>query len=136
MQLDQEIALTIGSLAREAGVGVETIRYYQREGLLAEPSRKRGAYRVYGAAELTRLKAIRRAQALGFSLAEIDSLLSLNEDTDRERARELANAKIGLIDDRIRQLGEMQRALRQLVTCCEHGASDEACPILKALSAG
>lgn len=131
----EESGLTIGSLAREAGVGVETIRYYQREGLLAEPNRKRGAYRIYGAAELARLKAIRRAQELGFSLAEINALLALNADTDRARARALATAKIALIDGRIRQLESMRGALQQLVSCCERGNSEEACPILRALSA-
>lgn len=134
MSESAETALTIGSLAREAGVSVETIRYYQREGLLVEPSRKRGAYRIYGPTELARLRAIRRAQELGFSLAEINALLLLNEDTDRDRARALANAKITLIDSRIRQLESMRGALRELVSCCERGDSDKACPILRALS--
>lgn len=125
---------TIGALAKAAGVGVETIRYYHRRGLLAEPQQTRGAYRLYGEAELARLRAIRRAQQLGFSLEEIDSLLALNEDTDRQHARQAAEAKIELIDTRLRQLQEMRRALAELVHCCEHTDAPAPCPILRALS--
>ncbi|MCK9258378.1 MAG: MerR family transcriptional regulator [Azoarcus sp.] len=126
--------LTIGALAKAAGVGVETIRYYQRRGLLAEPTQMRGAYRVYGEHELTRLRAVRRAQQLGFSLEEIDGLLALNEDTDRERARALAQSKIELLDDRIRQMQEMRNALTELVGCCQRTDAPAPCPILRALS--
>ncbi|ATE60688.1 MerR family transcriptional regulator [Thauera sinica] len=125
---------TIGALAKAAGVGVETIRYYQRRGLLREPGQTRGAYRVYGDEELARLRAIRRAQQLGFSLEEIDGLLSLNEERDRRHAREAAQAKIGLIDARIRQLQGMRDALAELVHCCEHAEASAPCPILRALS--
>lgn len=126
--------LTIGALAKAAGVGVETIRYYQRRGLLHEPNQLRGAYRVYGAEELARLRAIRRAQELGFSLDEIGELLALNEDTDRERARALAQTKIGLIDARIRQMQDMRNALTELVGCCQRTDAATPCPILRALS--
>lgn len=127
-------AFTIGALARAADVGVETIRYYQRRGLLPEPSTTRGAYRVYGEDELARLRAIRRAQQLGFSLDEIDGLLALNAERDRQRARAAAQAKIELIDSRIRQLQDMRDALAELVHCCEHTDSPAPCPILRALS--
>lgn len=127
---------TIGALARAASVGVETIRYYQRRGLLPEPERGRGSYRLYGEAELTRLRAIRRAQQLGFSLEEIDALLALNADTDRERARETAQAKIDLIDSRIQQLQGMRTALAELVRCCHDTQTTAPCPILRALSDG
>lgn len=126
--------LTIGALAKAADVGVETIRYYQRRGLLRAPTTTRGAYRLYGGEELARLRAIRRAQQLGFSLEEIDALLALNEDTDRERAREAAQAKIDLIDARIRQLQGMRDALAELVDCCRHAEANSPCPILRALS--
>jgi MerR family mercuric resistance operon transcriptional regulator len=126
---------TIGALAKAAEVGVETIRYYQRRGLLAEPRRRRGAYRVYGPAELARLRAIRRAQQLGFSLEEVDALLALNADTDRARARAAAQAKIALIDARIDQLRHMRDALSELVHCCHHTEAPAPCPILRALSA-
>jgi len=125
---------TIGLLARAAGVGVETVRYYQRRGLLAEPAPGRGAYRTYGAAELARLRAIRRAQQLGFSLEEIDGLLALNADTDRERARAAAQTKIELIEARIRHLQDMRNALAELVHCCRHSDAATPCPILRALA--
>lgn len=125
---------TIGGLAQAADVSVETIRYYQRRGLLREPERSSGAYRRYGSAELTRLRAIRRAQQLGFALDEIDELLSLNEDRDRLRARQRAQEKIELIDANIRRLEEMRTALAELVRCCEHSEAGTPCPILRALS--
>ncbi|MBN8441509.1 MAG: MerR family transcriptional regulator [Thauera sp.] len=128
------VQFTIGALAKAADVGVETIRYYQRRGLLREPQQTRGAYRVYGEAELARLTAIRRAQQLGFSLDEIDGLLALNEERDRDRAREAAQAKIELIESRIRQLQDMRDALAELVHCCEHTDAPAPCPILRALS--
>lgn len=130
------LQLTIGALAKAADVGVETIRYYQRRGLLAEPRQTRGAYRVYGEAELARLRAIRRAQQLGFSLEEIAGLLALNEERDRNRARAAAQAKVDLIESRIRQLQDMRDALGELVRCCEHTDAPAPCPILRALSAG
>lgn len=127
---------TIGALADAAEVGVETIRYYQRRGLLALGVRRRdGAYRSYGAADLTRLRAIRRAQQLGFALDEIAELLSLSADRDREHARAAASAKIEYLDARIAQMLEMRAALAELVRCCEHGDPSAPCPILRALSA-
>lgn len=134
MNEDFSRGLTIGALAKAAGVSVETIRYYQRRGLLGEPARMRGAYRVYGDAQLDRLRAIRRAQQLGFSLDEIDGLLALNEATDRDQARALAQAKVELIDERIRQLRAMRDALAGLVSCCEHTDAPAPCPILRALA--
>ncbi|TAH44829.1 MAG: MerR family transcriptional regulator [Betaproteobacteria bacterium] len=137
-ELDQAeatpVQLTIGALAKAADVSVETIRYYQRRGLLREPTQTRGAYRVYGDAELARLRAIRRAQQLGFSLDEIEGLLVLHEERDRSRAREAAQAKIVLIDSRIRHLQEMRAALAELVHCCEKAEAAAPCPILRALS--
>ncbi len=125
--------ITIGSLARAAGVNVETVRYYQRRGLLPEAGGRKGAYRVYGGTELARLRFIRRAQALGFTLEEISGLLALDEEADRERARAVARAKIADIDARIRQLEEVRAALHSLVTCCEHTDARAPCPILQAL---
>lgn len=124
---------TIGALAKAAGVGVETIRYYQRRGLLLPPSRHQGAFGVYGEAEAKRLRFIRRAQTLGFSLDEISGLLGLNDATDREQARQLAKAKIADIDARLRQLNDMRDALSELVHCCEHTRAPSPCPILEAL---
>lgn len=125
---------TIGALAKAAEVGVETVRYYQRRALLDAPEKRDGGYRRYGEAELSRLRAIRRAQQLGFALDEIAELLALNEETDRDKARGLAQAKIDLIEARMRQLGEMRDALRELVQCCHATEAPAPCPILKALS--
>ena len=101
---------------------------------LEAPRQTRGAYRLYGEAELARLRAIRRAQQLGFSLEEIDGLLALDEDTDRQHARLAAQAKIELIDGRLRQLQQMRSALAELVDYCEHTDAPAPCPILRALS--
>lgn len=125
--------ITIGTLARSAGVGVETVRYYQRRGLLPESAGRKGAFRVYGDAELARLRFIRRAQTLGFSLDEIADLLALDHDSDRENARALARSKIASVEERIRQLEDVRSALQELVECCEHSTSPAPCPILRAL---
>jgi len=125
--------ITIGTLARSAGVGVETVRYYQRRGLLATAGTKKGAFRVYGDPELARLRFIRRAQTLGFKLDEIASLLALDEETDRETARALARAKIADVEERIRQLQSVHSALQELVSCCEHTEAPAPCPILRTL---
>lgn len=126
--------LTIGALAKSAGVGVETVRYYQRRGLLPANGTHRGAFRVYGSDEVARLRFIRRAQALGFSLDEVSELLALDEETDRDRARAFAQAKIADVESRIRQLEEMRSALQGLVSCCEHTEAPAPCPILHALA--
>lgn len=126
--------ITIGTLARSAGVGVETVRYYQRRGLLPPPNARKGAFGVYGDSELARLRFIRRAQTLGFSLDEIAALLSLDEETDRARARAFAKAKIADVESRIRQLEEIRSALQGLVNCCEHTEAPAPCPILHALT--
>lgn len=126
--------LTIGALAKSAGVGVETVRYYQRRGLIPANGAQKGAFRVYGNHEFARLCFIRRAQTLGFSLDEVSELLALDEETDRERARAFARAKIADVESRIRQLEEMRGALQGLVTCCEHTEAPAPCPILHALA--
>ena len=125
--------ITIGTLARAAGVGVETVRYYQRRGLLPAARGKKGAFRVYGQPEVARLRFIRRAQTLGFTLDEIAGLLALDEETDRAAARALARAKIIDIDLRIRRLEEVRTALHGLVACCEQTDAPAPCPILQAL---
>jgi MerR family mercuric resistance operon transcriptional regulator len=122
-------SLTIGKLAAAAGVNVETIRYYERRGLLAQPS-SNGGYRRYGAAHTERLAFIRRAQSMGFSLDEIAELLQLNDMTDHRRARALAEEKIATVAERIRHLQQMQQALQKLVTACAKGGSGQPCPII------
>src|SRR5690349_24492028 len=109
---------TIGGLAKAAGVGVETVRYYQRRGLLPEPPRPPGEVRRYGEAEVRRLRFIRSAQAAGFTLNEIGELLDLDASDDRARARELAQARVAALDARIEEMREARDALADLATAC------------------
>lgn len=125
-------AMTIGGLAREGGVGVETIRYYQRRGLLPAPQRAYAAgVRRYGDAELRRLRFIRSAQAAGFTLDEIAELLALDATDDRARARELARARIATLDARIAEMVRARDSLEKLARECSSGAAGP-CPILAA----
>ena len=122
---------TIGGLAKAAGVGVETVRYYQRRGLLPEPMRPPGEIRRYGDAELGRLKFIRSAQLAGFTLTEIGELLQLSAANDRCRARELAEARVRALDERIADLRAARNALVKLAVACA-GTTAGPCPILTA----
>jgi MerR family mercuric resistance operon transcriptional regulator len=122
---------TIGGLAKAAAVGVETVRYYQRRGLLAEPARPPGEVRRYGEHDVKRLKFIRAAQAAGFTLNEIKELLDLDASDDRARARELARARVAAIDARMSELREARDALDALATACANKRGG-ACPILTA----
>lgn len=125
---------TIGGLARAAGVGVETVRYYQRRGLLAEPARPPGEVRRYGEEDVRRLKFIRSAQAAGFTLAEIGELIALDASDDRKRARQLAEARVAAIDGKIAELQEARNALAGLARECASKRGGP-CPILKAFDA-
>ena len=128
--------LTIGKLAAAGGVGVETIRYYQRRGLMGTPARSGGdgwggGIRRYDAADVRRLRFIRSAQASGFSLDEISELLDLEQGDDRARVRALARQRIEVLDEKIAQMTETRTALARLADRCE--ASDRGpCPILAA----
>lgn len=128
--------LTIGKLAVAGDVGVETIRYYQRRGLMATPARSGGdgwggGVRRYGENDLRRLKFIRSAQASGFTLDEIAELLALEESDDRVRVRSLARQRIDVLDQKIVQMTETRAALARLADQC--AASDKGpCPILAA----
>jgi MerR family mercuric resistance operon transcriptional regulator len=125
-------ALTIAGLARAGGVGVETVRYYQRRGLLATPARSRlpGApgIRRYGAEAVQRLRFIRSAQASGFTLDEIKELLTLDGRKNRRRAREIAQARIRDLDEKIAAMAKARRALMELARACESGKG--RCPII------
>jgi MerR family mercuric resistance operon transcriptional regulator len=126
--------LTIGRLARAAGVHVETVRYYQRRGLLTTPRKPPGGVRRYPAEALTRLRFIKRAQALGFSLRDIRELLALDAGSCRE-TRTLAEARLADIEARLRDLAHMRGLLQRLVRACRRGQSP-ACPIVTALTRG
>ena len=126
------MSLTISKLAEAGGVGVETIRYYQRRGLLAEPPRGQdGAIRRYGEGDVRRLRFVRQAQAAGFTLAEIAELLALDVGHDRARARELARGRIAALDAQIDMLSAARDALTELANACAHGGAGP-CPILTA----
>lgn len=122
---------TIGGLAKAAGVGVETVRYYQRRGLLAEPARPAGEVRRYGEEDLRRLRFIRSAQAAGFTLGEIGELLGLSAADDRQRARELAQARVAVLDAKIAELQQARAALAGLAADCASKRGGP-CPILAA----
>ncbi len=122
---------TIGGLAKAAGVGVETVRYYQRRGLLPEPPRPPGEVRRYGLEEVRRLRFIRSAQAAGFTLNEIKELVDLGASDDRARARALARARVAALGARFEELREARDALATLAAACGGGDSGP-CPILSA----
>ena len=121
-------SLTIGRLAAAGGVGVETIRFYQRKGLLEQPTRD-GGFRRYGSEDVRRLKFIKQAQTAGFTLAEIAELLELDAGEDRARARALARERIKALDERIAELEQARDSLRRLASECAEGTTGP-CPIL------
>lgn len=130
-------AMSISQLARSAGVGVETVRYYQRRGLLADPRpQKTGAsgIRHYGPDEVRRLRFVRSAQAAGFTLEEIAELLHLDSTDDRPRAREMARIRIEALDAKIAELERARQSLAKLATDCASGGKGP-CPIIASFEA-
>lgn len=126
--------LSIGQLARRASVAIDTVRYYERNGLLSPASRSAAGYRHYGDLELKRLRFIRRAKALGFTLEDIRGLLALSDEQDVARVKQAAQRKVDDIAQRIAELERVRDGLRTLIRACPgHGRAD-ACPILAALS--
>jgi MerR family mercuric resistance operon transcriptional regulator len=125
--------LTIGRLADACGVGVETIRFYQRRGLLPTPTRD-GGIRRYGSDDVRRLKFIREAQTAGFTLEQIKELLALDSGTDRPRARELASERIHALDAKIAELQRARDALGRLAAECSSSSSGP-CPIIASFEA-
>ena len=132
MKPDSCSQMTIGRLARAAGVGVETVRYYQRRGLLPKPARPVGGFRYYGPEALEQLQSVRRAQQAGFSLSEISILLRLDRVRDRDAAQRLARRKVAEIDQQIDALRKLRDALGALTLACERRAGAVPCPILEA----
>ena len=125
--------MTIGRLARAAGVGVETIRYYQQRDLLPVPSTS-GAYRHYPVELTARIRFIKRAQELGFSLNEIAELLRLEDGADRSSIRRIASDRLDQIVQKLADLKRMQKALNHLITQCEHTQANLPCPIISTLA--
>jgi MerR family transcriptional regulator, mercuric resistance operon regulatory protein len=126
-------SLTIGKLAAAGGVGVETIRFYQRRGLLGTPTRENGIRR-YGMDDVRRLRFIRQAQAAGFTLEQISELLALDASDDRRRAHDLAKARVRALDEQIATLRIARDALNAMAEECAAGKSGP-CPILNAFEA-
>ena len=130
-------SMTIGKLAREAGVGVETIRFYERRGLIEQPPKPESSgFRHYPRDAVERIRFIRRAQEIGFTLREIDELLSLRADpaTDSAEVRERAVAKLAEVDSRIAHLAEMRGALVELIAACPGGGALRTCSIMQSLT--
>ena len=130
--------LSIGQLAKSAHVGIDTVRFYEKQGLLPKPQRKESGYRHYNADDARRLVFIRRAKELGFSLADIGELLKLRGQTaDKsgrsiERVRNVAKHKLQMVEEKIAELERIRTVLAELVTACPgHGDADH-CPILRA----
>ncbi len=129
--------LTIGKAAREAGVGVETIRFYERQRLVAQPpKRERPGVRLYSSETVERIRFIREAQELGFSLREIQELLTLRADpaADCSKVREQATAKLDDVRRKIRRLQDIDAALERLIATCPGRGSLQACSIMDALT--
>jgi len=125
---------TIGDAAVAAGVGVETVRYYERRGLVPRPGRAPGAYRRYGGGHVGRIRFIKRAQSLGFSLEEIATLLELEDGTDRRSIRRIAAARLEETRRRIADLKRIERVLAHLLHECETQARAPRCPIIAAIT--
>ena len=127
--------LTIGRLAKQLGVNLETVRYYERTGLLPKPPRLRSGYRSFPPSTVPRLRFIKRSQELGFSLAEIRQLLALRADPDRDCASvcQQARQKLTEVDQKIKELQRMQRALKRLTEACSGDRCVRECGILEVL---
>jgi MerR family mercuric resistance operon transcriptional regulator len=124
---------TIGQLASLAGVNVETVRYYQRRKLMSEPKRLHGRTRRYGDPDAARLRFIKGAQRLGFSLSEVKDLLKLLSPISCSKTRGIAAAKLTLLDERIRELNELRNEFVRLLTACHDNADESRCPIIEHL---
>jgi MerR family mercuric resistance operon transcriptional regulator len=128
--------MKIGALAEQTGVHVETIRYYQRLGLMPRPPRARGSVRRYGPEAADRLRFIKRAQGLGFALDEVRLLLDLSVGEHCMETRTFAEQKKRLVDNKISDLRRIQAALAKLIRACRTGRRGRGCPIIESLSSG
>ena len=125
---------TIARLAAAAGVHVETIRYYQRRRLVPEPPRPASGVRRYTDADAERLRFIKRAQAMGFTLAEISNLLRLRSRRSCRATRDLAAAKLQIVDSRIEELRQLRKELAGLIVECDANADETTCPVIERLA--
>ncbi|TYO97605.1 MerR family mercuric resistance operon transcriptional regulator [Geothermobacter ehrlichii] len=129
--------LTIGKVARMAGVGIETIRFYERQGLIEQPPRPQNGFRIYPPETIRKIRFIRRAKQIGFSLREIRELLDLyfSSGASCDEVRRRAEEKRADIEQRMRHLQQMGQALQQLIDACRQRGPDDPCPILAELVA-
>lgn len=128
--------LTIGAFAEAAGVNVETIRFYQRKGLLSEPDRPQGSIRRYGQADVTRVRFVKTAQRLGFSLDEIAELLRLEDGAHCDEASALAERKLNDVREKLADLARMESVLSELVCACHARRGNISCPLIASLQRG
>ncbi|MBW8000588.1 MAG: MerR family DNA-binding protein [Planctomycetes bacterium] len=130
--------LTIGQIAKQAAVGVETMRFYERKGLIKKPKRNVSGYRQYPLEAVSQIRFIKRAQEVGFSLAEIKALLLLRLDSSKkcEDVKARALAKINEIKGKVKDLNRMKNALLDLTKACDTSSDIDQCPILKAFDDG
>lgn len=133
---DKANSLTIGGLAKAANVHIETIRYYQRRGLLPEPQRPAGGIRRYGFADIDRLTFVKSAQQLGFSLDEIDDLLRLDDGTHCQEASALAEHKLRDVREKIDRLEKIEKVLSEMVGRCHAHSGNITCPLIASLHEG
>jgi MerR family mercuric resistance operon transcriptional regulator len=130
-----EASLTIGRLAESAQVNVETVRYYQRRGLMREPARPTGSVRRYSDDDVRRIRFIKRAQQLGFTLEEVTNLLKLEDGRSCRETEQLAQQKLSLVEARLTDLQRLRKTLRDLISRCESGRGRITCPIIESLIA-
>lgn len=135
MEVDMS-PMTIGKTARAAGVGVETIRFYERKGLIVRPPRPETGFRTYDQEVVRRIRFIRQGQKIGFSLREIDELLALRADPSANSSdvRDRAVAKLDEVESKMRELGRIRAALRDLIAACPGRGALRKCSILKSLT--
>lgn len=131
---NEGLGLTIGRLAESSGVGVETVRFYQRSGLLTEPRRPDSGFRKYSQSDVQRIRFIKRAQTLGFNLLNIAELLKLDGPQTCDVTHDLAVEKLHLVEEKIAALGLIQGALQHMVRQCELKHKQGTCPIIQSLT--
>lgn len=127
-------SIGIGVLAKRAGVSIDTVRYYEKSGLLAPQARLPSGYRRYGDLQLFRLRFIRRAQELGFTLKDVRELLGLSKQRDVARVKRAAEKKLAEVEQKVLALQRIRTGLAELVKACPGHGQAQDCPILKALS--
>jgi MerR family copper efflux transcriptional regulator len=127
-------SMTIGRLAKKTGVNIDTIRYYERNRLSPEPTRRSSGYREYDTTDVARLRFILRAKDLGFTLAEIGELLSLSADRDVRGVKRRAENRLAEVEHKIKELQRVRRGLKTLIDACPGHGDPERCPIIAALS--